>query len=111
MDGKHTPGPWAVGDYSPKRISYPILTDSGPMKGLQQPAEAGGRNESEALANANLIAAAPDLLAACKLALRDIEATLYLWPAEVSESPELIGARTRREVYAAAIRKAEGGEA
>lgn len=52
---KHTPGPWVVSTNNPRTVKHasgPVLADCGPM------------NNSEAFANARLIAAAPDLLAA-----------------------------------------------
>lgn len=61
---KHTPGPWIVG------VSY----DKGwPVFRLSQLGSTLSGPGTEVDANANLIAAAPDLLAACELALVRID--------------------------------------
>lgn len=56
MDGKHTPGPWITGGFYIR----------GPQKELL--ARMRGAPSPEREANARLIAAAPDLLAALKTA-------------------------------------------
>lgn len=69
---KHTPGPW---QFSKTNIGggtwgdeYGIITPK-PMAGISVRISAPDVSESEAIANARLIAAAPDLLAACRMAL------------------------------------------
>lgn len=66
---KHTLIPWAVGEPYESGLTYRIVSEHGASGLSCMPATAHGRNEEEALANARLIAAAPDLLAACKLFL------------------------------------------
>lgn len=73
MTWKHTPGPWEVADLPHGTLSIVVRTKS-PNKtkfGASRYAAIGGFDRSdldqyaEALANARLIAAAPDLLEAC----------------------------------------------
>lgn len=61
---KHTPGPWAMPDSGKGRISK--VGANGGWDGLIATADCGdyARSKSEGLANARLIAAAPDLLEA-----------------------------------------------
>lgn len=60
--GKHTQGPWILGTYD--HASYNVTGPKGEMPFIAKiPA---GRKESERLANAFLIASAPDLLAVCE---------------------------------------------
>jgi len=63
---KHTKGPWKVGnlidyDYEPRFVE--VLGDDG-IKCIAKAVY--GKTDEEAAANAHLIAAAPDLLQACK---------------------------------------------
>jgi hypothetical protein len=91
-ESKHTPGPWAVHSIFPnvvvpydqssrslgasededadrKRYAVPIATaERDKMSGFSHE-----RTREEAEANARLIAAAPDLLAACEAMLLDYE--------------------------------------
>lgn len=72
---EHTPGPWEIveeeGSYT---IANPMIdSDSGAEMYDPVVWEMGGIDN---LANARLIAAAPDLLAAAQLALHKIEQTL-----------------------------------
>lgn len=71
---KHTPGPWTM---------HPRFADGAEVRSLAQVAWCGSACEisksggqiidaAEARANARLIAAAPDLLAACEMALLDM---------------------------------------
>lgn len=82
---KHTPGPWfvptpsqdAFGDYviqSGSNGGYGVIATTNP-KGIEHPE-----------ANARLIAAAPDLLAACKAAYEVIHQDALTDPAD--KSPE-----------------------
>lgn len=64
---EHTKGPWMIGEIETKQTTFKgpyinITTNNGWM----QPAIAAGRNESETIANARLIAAAPELLETLK---------------------------------------------
>jgi hypothetical protein len=78
---KHTPGPWIVDNEGPIEgrpgIYAEILDDAGPMGAnivarvcVDHPANEDLRNGGRA--NARLIAAAPDLLAALKGMLEDL---------------------------------------
>ena len=102
---KHTPGPW-VADLE----TYPIMvrsqSETWPL--VDELGNAEGRtgvfiaNTGDNKANARLIAAAPDLLEALKVILRDHMAVHGVGDLEMQ--PALFQAR-------AAIAKATGGEA
>lgn len=68
MMSKHTPGPWAMPDSGQGRISK--VGANGGWDGLIATADCGdyARSREEGLANARLIAAAPNLLEALKTA-------------------------------------------
>ena len=101
--GKHTPGPWAV---NPFAAQVDAFNENGgaTVCELLWPTEV--RSEAETEANARLIAAAPDLLAALK-ALRRYITIRY------SEFGEVLneGAVTDLATIDAAIAKAEGRSA
>lgn len=80
---KHTPGPW--------RVNYNCFGASGMNVEIINEVKA-----EEVMANAHLIAAAPDLLEACKSAL-----------ALINISTDYAGMSTSRELEAA-IKKAKG---
>ena len=67
----NTLGPWAVDDDTLDVIALSV--GDAPACIACQPAYPSGRplEEDEIMANVRLIAAAPELLAACKLALKD----------------------------------------
>jgi len=97
----HTPGPWRF-DEAEERV---VNSDHGAIADLY----ARGNGDSEMLPNARLIAAAPDLLAACRLMLDEFSE----W--ERPEEPETSPAAKARndavrayEACRAAIEKAEG---
>lgn len=64
---KHTPGPWRTNDHGVKNMTD-IVCDTGAVAHVARwyQGEAGDANENAA--NATLIAASPDLLAACEAA-------------------------------------------
>jgi hypothetical protein len=71
---EHTPGSWfAAPDTTNNNGDYGIWTDDGPFN----IATVHGSGNSQALANAAMIAAAPDLLAACE-GMIDLCKTLLL---------------------------------
>jgi hypothetical protein len=63
----HTPGPWSTGGHDIK-AQYGNILVGCVFHMLQE----GGSQDKEAIANARLIAAAPDMLAALKM-LREID--------------------------------------
>jgi hypothetical protein len=102
---KHTPGPWAVMASDEEWGTYQIgafCVDVGSMQGTadwySSPEYFAARDEDEA--NARLIAAAPDLLAACEAMLSE----MVVWEDEHGLHPAATAARD-------AIAKAKGGEA
>ena len=106
---KHTPGPWELADL-PHSIVVRTESPNKTTYGASRYAAIGGFDRSdpdqldEALANARLIAAAPDLLEA----LQDVCARLlYRGVSTNAGHPD----RTALEVARAAIAKAIGGEA
>ena len=71
---KHTPGPWAVG-------GHPGDKSGTDWREVLAPSQFGPAYVCQALKeDARLIAAAPDLLAACEVALRNAESRLYILP-------------------------------
>jgi len=96
---KHTPGPWAVND------GQEVVADDGAGTRLLCRCHAGHYEERSA--NARLIAAAPDLLAALKVALEYQGAVNEALP-DGYAPPKLVDAwMTEAE---AAIARAEGRE-
>jgi len=88
----HTPGPWHIGTRSSGRAIYGSKGEEvATFTGLSMP--------DEELANARLIAAAPELLDALKWAVQQIEDDL---------DPDH---QTAMDACLAAIARAEGGEA
>jgi hypothetical protein len=72
---KHTPGPWEVSGF-PKSEGFSILTGKGRCVAERYPAAVSEKEGEEMEANARLIAAAPELLKACKAAfviIRDMD--------------------------------------
>lgn len=65
MKAKHTPGPWHIHQATQTDGSYLILDRQDKIVGYTS-------SSNEAEANANLMAAAPDLYIACKRALDDL---------------------------------------
>jgi hypothetical protein len=108
---KHTPGPWLIAnDHVATHVKHhPWCADirraTGPMIASLQAYPSGDRDpdwdytNDQAKADARLIAAAPDLLEACKLAAR-------YWDGEYNHDQSHV---TR--ALSAAIAKAEGGRA
>lgn len=101
---KHTPGPWKV-----NKINSRIYVEGGIIDnhGVCAHVETYSEDPSvEDFANANLIAAAPDLLAACEEALLAMgKVKVVLSPDAPAWQEELVGAS---ESLRAAIAKAKG---
>lgn len=68
----HTPGPWRQGENYPSRILAGEGSAARIVAGTCLPVDEETPNETE-LANARLIAAAPDLLEALKLYMASVE--------------------------------------
>ena len=97
---EYTPGPWRTSHHGyPTLYQVHAFIEPG-IAGLWSP---DGNGEQQA--NARLIAAAPDLLAACKVAL-EVIAGLEGQQAMADDSH-----RPRVEAILAAISQAEGGAA
>lgn len=64
--GSHTPGPWRVG-----QMADSVVAEDGTnlARSIGPYSRGGGAPHDERAANAKLIAAAPDLLAACRAAV------------------------------------------
>lgn len=111
MAGQTTPGPWRhlnhladerrfrVAKYDPRnrgdKASYAVLAECKPVA-------PSAISEDEAMANATLIAAAPELLAACELALRILDRD------GIQSLRGTAWTDTEREQIEAAVAKARG---
>lgn len=110
----HSPGPWKARDDYPLRFGGCILSHQ--IWGEERIGFIESQNcgEGEANANAQLIAAAPNLLQACKLAegliVKEIETMKrsFLPDPNDSEAAEIEVAEIRLQLIRAAISKAEG---
>ena len=71
---KHTPGPWCIGDSNLPVSQFAVMQSepTGKHSTILRMA-IGEPKHGEVMANARLIAAAPDLLAACKRLLVEVE--------------------------------------
>ena len=92
MNG-HTPGPWTIDEFLEERGFYKIRAEDAVLCHAHSFSEKG--TDPEALANARLIAAAPDLLKACKMVAEMAVSWEALTPGDIAE-------------VKAAIAKAEG---
>lgn len=117
--GKHTPGPWTAG-----RPDMATVVEGFDSKYIYGPGEApactsvaiawGGDIEAwdEVMANARLIAAAPDLLAALKAVLGDIDAGVLVRNVTLDGAPqwatEMLAFVQRLQAAQMAVAKAEG---
>lgn len=69
---QHTPGPWEIElEYDNTLGGYRIRSEYGASALPCNPALAVGRDQKSAMANARLIAAAPDLLSAAQFVVND----------------------------------------
>lgn len=123
MKTQHTPGPWTVSQFCTPRASEDplgaylideIAKELGELDAKSYDAEPNSEEEQDWVdarsnkneANAALIAAAPDLLAACRCALADMEGSYSREDWDDDENPVAL---TIRELIAA-IAKAGGGK-
>jgi hypothetical protein len=73
-EAKHTPGPWDVNGIDTEKIRIGSRKMSDVAIVYNQPNRFDGSLSKSRKRNAELIAAAPDLLAACEAAIEQIEA-------------------------------------
>jgi hypothetical protein len=90
-DEKHTPGPWEVLETRGSRVRIAVI---GPDMEICKRQERHGYVQTEARANAQLIAAAPDLLYALRLVLPWL-------PRPLHDTDTSAAAKARRVVDAA----------
>ena len=105
---KHTPGPWTIADDNGTDIGIIARKRGrgGQMVAMVTVDEDVPQDDDERLANARLIAAAPDLLAACKA----FAAARKAWR-ECDDMSSIEYLDTLDAIdFDAAIAKAEGGE-
>jgi hypothetical protein len=83
---KHTPGPWETGSLMTR---VEVLPDgwNAPMCIADCGTKNAPKSETERVANAKLIAASPDLLAALVLCVQDYEATVENYVKEFGAPP------------------------
>lgn len=101
---KHTPGPWIVDTDPayPGELSIDAMVD-GWTYHIALVHQGAPPSDDSGLANANVMAAGPELLAAARLAEAIFTKQKWL-PVEGSTDPEAVALRELR----AAIKKAEG---
>lgn len=100
-DAKHTPGPWTYGGHL---FDSRIMAEEAPSSWSSRTIAVVDHTEDEmGEANAHLIAAAPDLLAACTHALNALERVAHTVDREELDAVVEVAALTR-----AAIAKARG---
>lgn len=98
----HTPGPWTVAGI-PKGYGIERITANGLVNIAVLPRDRVAERRDEVDANAQLIAAAPDLLEACKATLDQIRAY-------AQDIPPLCRKSVIDHLLATAIAKATGKE-
>ena len=96
----HTPGPWTVAEPGEVDEHYAVLDGFGHTASVYGYPE----QASTAIANASLIAAAPELLDACKL----VAACLGDWIEVADRDADTSEDERRLAIAYAAIAKAEG---
>lgn len=98
---KHTLGPWTFGHFGRDQLWVGQSYDSLPVATVAWDCADARENSRD---NARLIAAAPDLLAACRIALREMNARIDFASENCEAAPVFVGIADIR----AAIAKAEG---
>lgn len=104
MSAKHTPGPWHLrynGKHDGDRSVVGRSRDICAMDG-------GPSDDMETLANARLIAAAPELLEACKAGLAMLETARRYFPESARNSDTFSLLNVTANTIKPAIAKAEG---
>lgn len=103
----HTPGPWRVVETNAAGEEEFYILPGGDEPGIAQGHLKCGRRIEDSRANAHLIAAAPDLLAACKAALGES----MVYTGAVYETLLTSGLHTQlRDQLLSAIAKSEENE-
>ena len=102
---KHTPGPWEVTGPHSREV---ITANPGTYKPCMTIAKVGGYWDGEAQANAHLISAAPEMLAALRAALAVCEAEAELRGENDVDDYHGGAAGPVAEMIRAAIAHAEG---
>lgn len=106
MKTKHTPGPWMIIQDASGALH---VTDHGPNNYIARMGESGPKRDAKA--NARLIAASPDLLAAHEETLRLVGEKFGSLDLRGYSAADLADALHRIVVNARkAVRKAEGSE-
>ena len=82
MSAQHTPGPWEYRAAGPRSANWTVVAGDK-MRVCLVPPRFHGAGRSDGCANAALIAAAPDLLAACEASIKhcsfcQVDKTCYL---------------------------------
>ena len=111
---KHTPGPWKVYRYGKAALLRLAVGQANPPCNRITDVSAIGRSVEESRANANLIAAAPDLLAICQALhthVNGINATMRATNRDYANSTLCVALSELIRDNAAAIAKAEGDTA
>lgn len=99
---QHTKGPWVIATHSPKEQPQIWSVDDGQVCELSTVGSfQAAETEAQVQANARLIAAAPELLEALKVAFSELNDASFILRA-MQDTPGMILAR-------AAIAKAENG--
>ena len=98
---EHTKGPWRIGTPGPNGC-FTIGTNNGLMTAMIAHSVNYPNQKEEAIANANLIAAAPDMLEALEFFIKNWKGSETDWFTQCYEVERLIEA---------AIAKAKGGAA
>jgi len=99
---QHTPGPWNNGAFE-DRVGHRIFADSGEVGNFVAARHCERAVNTNGYADARLVAAAPELLEACKALLSDWRAV------NPNESvPDEINVDEHWEAISTAIAKAEG---
>ena len=101
---KHTPGKWSIDNVFVVSEEDELIAQIDPIH--ENDLSVYQRNPSEARANARLIAAAPELLAACETIANDCEEVLSGSDMSGMSDREIFGAML--ETVRAAIAKAKG---
>lgn len=103
-NARHTPGPWGL-DSNPRHVVRYESANEGRIVDIA--IALGSFDSDEADANAHLIAAAPELLVACRLLLhRLVELDTELGDEMSADTP---ASYRCRELAESAIAEAEGG--